>query len=216
MNVAIVGCGLIGQKRAKALSGARLVACADSNLQRAEQLARTVEGCITTVDWRRAIERDDVTAVIVATPHDSLAEITSAAVTAGKHVLVEKPAARSVAEIDRPPTVDLVARAKLPLDDLPDTQIVAFRASDDGQEHVALVIGAFGGAPALVRLHSECLTGDVFGSLKCDCGPQLKEALNRARKATMDGKPYLIYSLREDTLAAWTIADGSIQPLDLT
>ena len=72
--------------------------------------------------------------------------------------------------------VTLVARAKLPLEDLPETQILAYR-SPDGEEHVALVIGSFGGKPPLVRLHSECLTGDVFGSLKCDCGPQLKEAL---------------------------------------
>ncbi len=72
--------------------------------------------------------------------------------------------------------VTLVARARLPLEDMPDTHIVAFR-SPDGEEHVALVIGAFGGRPPLVRLHSECLTGDVFGSLKCDCGPQLREAL---------------------------------------
>jgi GTP cyclohydrolase II len=78
----------------------------------------------------------------------------------------------------RQPAVEIVARAKLPLDDMPPTQIVAFRASDDGQEHVALLVGAFGGKPPLVRLHSECLTGDVFGSLKCDCGPQLKEALH--------------------------------------
>ena len=77
----------------------------------------------------------------------------------------------------RTPHVEIVSRARLPLEDLPETQVVAFRASDDGQEHVALVIGAFGGEPPLVRLHSECLTGDVFGSLKCDCGPQLKEAL---------------------------------------
>ncbi len=77
----------------------------------------------------------------------------------------------------RAPQVEIVSRARLPLEDLPETQIVAFRASDDGQEHVALLIGAFGGEPPLVRLHSECLTGDVFGSLKCDCGPQLKEAL---------------------------------------
>jgi GTP cyclohydrolase II len=77
----------------------------------------------------------------------------------------------------RQPSVEIVARAKLPLEDMPSTQIVAFRASDDGQEHVALVVGAFGGKPPLVRLHSECLTGDVFGSLKCDCGPQLREAL---------------------------------------
>ncbi|NUQ17025.1 MAG: GTP cyclohydrolase II [Sphingomonas sp.] len=75
------------------------------------------------------------------------------------------------------PSMEIVACAKLPLDELPPTQIVAFRASDDGQEHVALVIGTFGGEPPLARLHSECLTGDVFGSLKCDCGPQLREAL---------------------------------------
>jgi GTP cyclohydrolase II len=77
----------------------------------------------------------------------------------------------------RAPAAIVVARAKLPLDDLPPSQMVAFRDPASGEEHVALVIGAFGGNPPLVRLHSECLTGDVFGSLKCDCGPQLREAL---------------------------------------
>ena len=85
------------------------------------------------------------------------------------------------------PSVEIVARAKLPLEDMPPTQIVAFRASDDGQEHVALVVGAFGGEPPLVRLHSECLTGDVFGSLKCDCGPQLNEALADHRRGGRRG-----------------------------
>jgi GTP cyclohydrolase II len=75
------------------------------------------------------------------------------------------------------PEVTLIARARLPLDEVPATQIAAFRASDDGLDHVALIVGAFGGEAPLVRLHSECLTGDVFGSLRCDCGPQLKEAL---------------------------------------
>ena len=88
----------------------------------------------------------------------------------------------------------LVARARLPLVDLPDTQIAAFRTSDDGQEHVALIIGAFGGKPPLVRLHSECLTGDVFGSLKCDCGPQLKEALRLIGEA---GGGVLLYLRQE-------------------
>ena len=74
-------------------------------------------------------------------------------------------------------TMTIAARAMLPIDGLPDAQMLAFRSKADGSEHVALVIGAFGGRPPLVRLHSECLTGDVFGSLKCDCGPQLKEAL---------------------------------------
>ena len=92
------------------------------------------------------------------------------------------------------PSVEIVARAKLPLEDMPPTQIVAFRASDDGQEHVALVVGAFGGSPPLVRLHSECLTGDVFGSLKCDCGPQLKAALHIIGEA---GGGVLLYLRQE-------------------
>lgn len=99
MNVAIVGCGLIGQKRAKALAGARLVICADSNLSRAEQLARSAEGGVATDDWRKAVNREDVSLVVIATPHNSLAEITAAAIAAGKHVLVEKPAARHVSEL---------------------------------------------------------------------------------------------------------------------
>lgn len=99
MKVAIVGCGLIGEKRAKVLAGTRLVACADSNLARAEQLARGAEDCAATSDWRAVVERRDVDLVIVATPHDALAEITGTAIQAGKHVLVEKPAARHVSEL---------------------------------------------------------------------------------------------------------------------
>ena len=99
VNIAIVGCGLIGQKRAKSLAGARLVACADSNFAKADQLARSTAGCIATQDWRQAIGREDVSAVVIATPHDSLAEITAGAIEAGKHVLVEKPAARHVDEL---------------------------------------------------------------------------------------------------------------------
>jgi len=90
--------------------------------------------------------------------------------------------------------VTLVARARLPLEDMPGTQIAAFRASDDGQEHVALIVGAFGGKVPLVRLHSECLTGDVFGSLKCDCGPQLREAL---RLIAAEGGGVLLYLRQE-------------------
>ena len=75
------------------------MACADSNLARAEQLARNAEGCVAASDWRQAVNRKDVSAVVIATPHDSLAEITAGAIEAGKHVLVEKPAARHVGEL---------------------------------------------------------------------------------------------------------------------
>ncbi|WP_320773080.1 GTP cyclohydrolase II [Streptomyces sp. CRN 30] len=61
-----------------------------------------------------------------------------------------------------------------------DAELVTFHGLADGQEHVAVVLGELApGATPLVRLHSECLTGDVFGSARCDCGPQLREAVER-------------------------------------
>ncbi|MET8248346.1 GTP cyclohydrolase II [Streptomyces sp. NPDC005202] len=60
-----------------------------------------------------------------------------------------------------------------------DAELVTFHGLADGQEHVAVVLGDPGPAVPLVRLHSECLTGDVFGSARCDCGPQLREAVER-------------------------------------
>jgi len=99
MNVAIIGCGLIGQKRAKALVGNRLVACTDLQRERANALSIQWPKCEVEDHWKHVIERDDVDIVIIAVTHESLAEITLAAISSGKHVLVEKPAARHVDEL---------------------------------------------------------------------------------------------------------------------
>jgi GTP cyclohydrolase II len=71
----------------------------------------------------------------------------------------------------------IATRARLPVRGAEEAEIVAFRTPEMPGEHIALLIGTSNGAPPLVRLHSECLTGDMLGSLKCDCGPQLEAAI---------------------------------------
>ena len=71
----------------------------------------------------------------------------------------------------------IVSRAHLPNRFAEKAEVVAFRSDGDTNEHVALIVGTPDDAPPLVRIHSECLTGDALGSLKCDCGPQLEAAL---------------------------------------
>jgi predicted dehydrogenase len=99
VNVAIVGSGLIGQKRARALNGGRVVACVDIIKERAEALAHPF-GADATCEWRDVVGRTDVDAVLVCTTHNALTEVALGAVQAGKHVLVEKPAARRSGELD--------------------------------------------------------------------------------------------------------------------
>ena len=93
----------------------------------------------------------------------------------------------------------IASRARLPVAACEDAEIVAFRALDDLREHVALVIGTQDGDRApLVRLHSECLTGDILGSLKCDCGPQLDAALRAMAEETRTGGWGVLLYLRQE------------------
>ncbi len=100
MNIAIVGCGLIGRKRAALLGEGTLVACADLVEAHAQALAATVPGCRAFTRWQDVLALPEVDMVIVATRHDALAAITEAAIRAGRHVLVEKPGARCPEEIE--------------------------------------------------------------------------------------------------------------------
>jgi predicted dehydrogenase len=99
MRAAIIGCGLIGRKRARALSGCELAVCCDTDLDRASALAGTC-GAFAVDDWNVAVARPDVDIVLVATTHNMLAPIACAAAAAGKHVLIEKPGACSAAALD--------------------------------------------------------------------------------------------------------------------
>ncbi len=88
-----------------------------------------------------------------------------------------------------------VASARVPLAAAENARIVAFRPADGGEEHLAIIIGEPDlDAPVLVRLHSECLTGDLLGSLRCDCGDQLRGAL---KEIGAQGSGILLYLAQE-------------------
>jgi predicted dehydrogenase len=99
LRLGIAGCGLIGQRRAQNLAGARLVHCTDTDPARARALAASSPGCTAGADWRAMLDSREIDAIIVATPPDVQADIVRAAVNSGKHVLVEKPAAQNVDEL---------------------------------------------------------------------------------------------------------------------
>ncbi len=92
-------------------------------------------------------------------------------------------------------TLHPVAEASVPLAGAPDTRIVAFRPADGGIEHLAILIGSPEPTrPALARLHSECFTGDILGSLRCDCGDQLRGAIDAIAE---EGSGVLLYLAQE-------------------
>jgi predicted dehydrogenase len=101
MNYAIIGCGLIGKKRLAGLpAGSKLVVGCDTNLSRAEELVKLAKSGSAIADFKQAVTDPQVDAVIVAAINSALAEVSAAAIRAGKHVIVEKPAGISVKQID--------------------------------------------------------------------------------------------------------------------
>jgi 3,4-dihydroxy 2-butanone 4-phosphate synthase/GTP cyclohydrolase II len=102
-----------------------------------------------------------------------------------------KPDRRGLA---RPRTVERVAEARLPTD-FGEFRIAGYRSLNSDEEFVALVRGELSAdRPTLVRIHSQCMTGDIFGSVRCDCGRQLRAAMELIER---EGRGAIVYQLQE-------------------
>jgi predicted dehydrogenase len=99
VNIAIIGCGLIGNKRAHAAGSQTIALCVDLNVEKAKALAAQFNDCRFSTNWQDAVTDQSIDLIVVATLHHSLAEIALAAVTNGKHVLIEKPGAKKALEL---------------------------------------------------------------------------------------------------------------------